>query len=413
MTDVFIVTDFQEKSLDDLIAEYSDSMNCPEEKVFSKYNLTNQMILKFIFRICSIVQFNHLRGYVMNYGGISSSNFYISPEDDNLLFDVQPTSQISLQIDSSDENEIFPKENLFDENDEPGDIFSIGVIFIQLATLMKKKTIKHLLLDDRKRLNQILQSNSMDSKLIQLITRMIKIKSNERPDFDSIFKVLNEFTFEREKKFLNDEEEAETIFDHIEIEKEYKILDIIIEKDDYKEFFVERNAKKFIVKKKFFSSSDADSAYLKFHKISRLESKNISKLHKFVKDEKDMQTIIQIILKDYAGETLFSQLQDRSTRQKFYTIQHSLILMNQMAFLILLLQESNLFLELGILNTKRLMMKSPDLIEFDIWTGYLDSKQRDSFSYPEGEVSEIKPNKLTDIFSLGVIFYEIVTLVKF
>jgi hypothetical protein len=34
MTDVFIVTDFQEKSLDDLIAEYSDSMNCPEEKVF-------------------------------------------------------------------------------------------------------------------------------------------------------------------------------------------------------------------------------------------------------------------------------------------------------------------------------------------------------------------------------------------
>jgi hypothetical protein len=126
-----------------------------------------------------------------------------------------------------------------------------------------------------------------------------------------------------------------------------------------------------------------------------------------------MQTIIQIILKDYAGETLFSQLQDRSTRQKFYTIQHSLILMNQMAFLILLLQESNLFLELGILNTKRLMMKSPDLIEFDIWTGYLDSKQRDSFSYPEGEVSEIKPNKLTDIFSLGVIFYEIVTLVKF
>jgi serine/threonine protein kinase len=347
----------------------------------------------------------------MNYGGISSSNFYISLED-NLLFDVQPTSQISLQIDSSVENEIFPKENLFDENDEQGDIFSIGVIFIQLATLMKKKTIKHLLLDDRKRLSQILQSNSMDSKLIQLITRMIKIKPNERPDFESIFKVLNEFTFEKEKKFLDDEEEREMIFDHIEIEQEYKILDIITEMDDYKEFFVERNSKKFIVKKKIFSSSDADSAYLKFHKISRLESKTIAKLYKFVKDEKDMQTIIQIILKDYAGETLFYQLQDRATRQKFYTSQHNLILMNQMAFLILLLQESNLFLELGILNTKRLMMKSPDLIEFDIWTGYLDANQRDTLSYPEGAVSEIKPNKFTDIFSLGVIFYEIVTLVK-
>lgn len=126
---LYVVTNTVQDSLDYQFTEKKDE------------KFSNKELADFTYQLATALNYLHTREYIMGYGQLDTKNIYIYLE--TLSLDIQFSNNSKLTV---DDLFIPPEYNSKIVNTKEGDVFSLGLVFFQMMTLINRKTLHDLLI---------------------------------------------------------------------------------------------------------------------------------------------------------------------------------------------------------------------------------------------------------------------------